>query len=483
MAIFDNKNEEELFERAKLPPRSAFDRGTGMEIPPIGTPPFVTTGGFTQTQLPVLGTPPPAIGAAASTLLGAPKPTTLPVARDTLPEMGQPSGVGGIPPWQRAVGGAQEGLLQQGLQADRDRIRKEFAPSTLPTEQPAGTLPKSMPSLTDGLSEADRQTIAAMGGGPDAEKLVREARQEFNVKEASSLSGARAIRDSLLKQGMSKEDIQIAYGDRDAMRKKAKELEAGGMSREKILKEIGTIPKSREENFRRLSRFQKERERLKADGGKLERRDARLENRALKSANAAEVQGLKDAFDERGPNPEGGNILSYATKSDKKRIESTIDAASQGHVNKSVIRNLNRILEKTRKAAAADFEKAKWDNETEKRDADIERISQNVTSSKDKAQMDKNKAKYKQLNDDYDLLIAKSESKKVDKKDKPTPEEIEAARTDIRDFQLDKGLSISDRTGGKTEAQIIQSFMKVNDGMTEEAAREAAIGAGYIQEN
>ena len=60
------------------------------------------------------------------------------------------------------------------------------------------------------ISDAERATIDALGGGDEATRLVREARQQQTIRESGSTSAGRKIAESLIDQGMREEDINKA---------------------------------------------------------------------------------------------------------------------------------------------------------------------------------------------------------------------------------------------------------------------------------
>lgn len=77
-------------------------------------------------------------------------------------------------------------------------------------------IPPLSETLQDGkpkpgaLSQTERDTINALGGGSEAERLVREAKQQTTIRESGSTSAGRKLAESLKEQGLSEEDINKA---------------------------------------------------------------------------------------------------------------------------------------------------------------------------------------------------------------------------------------------------------------------------------
>ena len=536
MAFFDDKTEEEeLFGKARLPQKSAFDRQTGLEIPPLGAYPLATnyggqfgqpsTGGnqiqnfgetFGKSPIPNALTETQESKAAKANSM---QPSYGSMAQRTLDEMSQ---VGvpkadGAPPWLSLVRGAEEGQYQQKLQADRDRIKNEFRPAAQPgIPQASGVIPKSMPGLTNGLSDIDRLMIAKTSGVTqsqidekrkqlsgaqstedarkimgelqsmqqrynEAEKMTRDARQQTHIKEAASLNAGREIVKSLIAQGIDENEIKLAYGEKKARAAKEQELKDKGFTPEEILKKIGTAPRTIQESFSIISAFQKKAQMDRIEGGRNERIQNRLVDRAKKSPQAAEVLDISDQFSEIIPQT-GQSKLSYLSKKEQERVKNNIDAASQGRIQGYDIKNLQRLLKKANGNAAIAVEKDKYDQIVEKREKDIERINVLNKQNEDRAATDAVDAN----KDIYNALVDKQ---KREGEKKIPQEDIDEAFRVWRDSYIkvygNKAENIDDiekslEPYSEQEQQAIMEFRENNPNMSTEQVIENMQKNGYL---
>ena len=232
--------------------------------------------------------------------------------------------------------------IPQAMQTSQpQRIEEQIGlPQRMPTAEAiaSGTRSVALPDVVDksGLSKADYATIESLGGGPEAERLVRQARSEFNTKEAASLNASKEI---------------------------ARSLEQRGISRDDILKAIGTSP-TQQERFRRLSALQKKTDEEKAEGARGERIMRRLEERAPRNSRAARALDFRERFDMLTENAELGDkrIVDFLSPSERKRIDRYYDNASFGRNSTSDDRAMDRLYKKAKNLETVQAARIKYDN-------------------------------------------------------------------------------------------------------------------------
>ena len=377
-------------------------------------------------------------------------------AQRTLNEMGQE----GVPQKFEIPGGGSvtttPELFEDFMDARgrRDADRTGLAPQApaAPFGAPQATAPlrKSMPTLTNGLSDADRKTIAAMGGGPEAEKMVRQARQEFHIKTAATVNNNKRVAKSLQDQGFSREQIMAEIGTPQNASEKASVQRAkdAGRTDAEIADKLAS-KRSADDVSSILSRKQRKIDADKEAGGRISRREGRLEKLATTRAPIARVLDLKNEFETQSEDPDGGDIQSNLSKSDRARYEKFLDAASNGRVTKGDMQNAERMLKKAQAADKTKIAQKEFKRVEDLHGEKVAEIKQRIKSSEDRVSISKNNAQLKQnaaekkkVDQVYTDLWADLYDEKVPDKEKPTLEEVNAAREASENFDLMKGITV-----------------------------------------
>lgn len=151
------------------------------------------------------------------------------------------------------------------------------------------------------------------------------------------------------------------FGSRTSAREQIKSLESQGVSREEIMKAIGTGT-SDQQTVKNLARLQRDKVDERS-GGNRGRMVTRLEKRAERNKSSAVALDVMTKMDSPSADPSSDKKVSdYLTKSQQKRLENYYNSASHKKPSESDQKNAERLVKlandnMNKEMAAGEFER------------------------------------------------------------------------------------------------------------------------------
>jgi hypothetical protein len=208
---------------------------------------------------------------------------------------------------------------------------------------------------TSQIPDYDKKLIERLGGGPEAIKMVREARQQEIVNRSGQRAASRKIAESLQEQGMKQEDIEAALGTPE--------------QREKM---------SPNQTFKALNRIQRDRTKERLGTANEQRGLERLRRKARTSSagtanDAQKALDHKQFFDDTGPDPESEKTNeSLMTPPQKREFQRYMDMAKSGRVPDRMQKRMDKIQAEVGEKAQKEFDAKKAQRAEESRQSLIQ---------------------------------------------------------------------------------------------------------------
>ena len=284
---------------------------------------------------------------------------------------------------QEGLFGEQAPLTPQQA-AEQERIMEGIRSGSIGTGAPVA-------GSNGQITSREQETIDALGGGAEAIKAVREARQQQIIKESGSRAATDKITASLKDQGISQDVIDGALAGTKTQFEKFQEINK--LQKRETLKRIST------------ERDQKVMSRLTS-------KEKRNEDGTAKN-DAAVAVDFDNFFSDFGPDPSSDKPnSSFLTPSQRKEFQRIMNEASRGRVSDAKFKRIAKFQKDIEKKREREFAKS----EAKKADDALTLAFKKAQTAEDNAQISAIKANLSEIKSRLEDKNSKTKPSKDERK-------------------------------------------------------------------